>query len=1788
MNPMTVFKAILVTAIIWLIAFTNPASAQTNYVSSSSAGTVDGTDFRDDEDILVYNTLTDTWAMHFDGSDVGLNGSDINAFHILDDGNDATDDDILISVKNQFLPDINGLIDDSDILLFEPSSLGTNTSGTFSLFLDGSTVGLTTNSEEIDALTMTPGGRIVISTRGNYKVPKSPSGNLSGKKEDLIVLNLNNTWQLYFDGSDVALTRSTENVWGAWIDPVTEDVYLTTKDEYSVPGFPVHPLSGDQEEIILFTGTTGKDTSGTFSLFWNGDDNGFAGERLDGISIEFLVADLEITKVDSPDTVIAGNQLVYTVTVTNNGPSDAQNVVVTDTLPAGVTYVSDDCSLTGTQGTTVTWNIGTMSNGASAVCNITVTAPTTSGTIINSASVTSDTTDPDTGNNSTTEDTTVVALIDFGDAPDTYATLLASNGARHVLGGPLFLGAAVDNEPDGQPSGLAIGDDTDSVFTLPGDIPFPPGDEDGVTFNTLLVTCVTVNVTVEASAPGLLNAWVDFNGNGSWADAGEQIFSDTALTPGSNGLSFTVPCTAPPTNLTFARFRFDSAGGLAPDGLAPDGEVEDYAIEINGLDFGDAPDPFYPTLLANNGARHILSTGPFLGAAVDAEPDGQPNATATGDDTAGAIPDDEDGVVFTTPLIQGATAGVDVTASAPGLLNAWIDFNDNGSWADAGEQIFNDVSLVAGSNSLNFSVPAGATVTSQTFSRFRFDQGGGLAPDGLAADGEVEDYEVSIEGPQADISITKTDSPDPVIAGETLIYTVTVDNAGPSDAVNVVVTDTLPAGVTFVSTSGCNNDPSGVPTCTLGTIAAGGSAQYTIEVTVNAGTSGTITNTASVVSDATDPDTGNNPTTENTTVNQPEADLLITKTDSPDPVTVGDNVTYTVVVSNGGPDAAQNVVLTDTLPGGVTFVSATPDQGSCSESGGTVTCNLGNIASGASVNIVIVVTTTTDGTLTNTASVVSDTTDPSPGNNSTTESTTVNAPGVPPSAVDDGPFDVIGNVGIDVSAGAGVLFNDSLGTPTATISTFDATSLNGGTVTMNAATGAFTYTPAPGYEGSDSFDYPLMNTGGSSTATVSVTVSDMIWFIDNTAAAGGDGRLNSPFDSLSDHNANTADDNGDTIFIYSGSGPYSGGITLQASQLLVGQGATPSLASIVGITTVPAHSNALPLTGGTSPSLTTTSGNAINVATNNEIRGLNIGNTTGTGISGGEVGTLFVREVGIPGPSSTRLGGGVDLTSTTGAAIDIVLDRLSASSSTDEGIRLSGVSGDFDITDTNGTINNTGVSAIDITGAADPNEVDLDITFASVSSSGSDVGINLTNTTGSFSVTGTGTTDGSGGTLENLNDHGIQLINTQNVSISNMNLTNAALTAGATTNTANCTNLSNGTNTGCNAPVHMVNASSISFTNLTIDGSEQHGINGNNVNGLSISDTNVVNIGDDNKENGMHFINLVGTVSFSDVSVIGSNTRNVLIENNTGTSNVTVTNSTFNTAGSEVGLDFLGLGMANITFSVTDSSFTDNNAPQLKALAEDNSVIGATISGNDFDGNPAVTGNSGVDLAAVDSGTLTFDVIGTLANPQTFQPFRSHAINIFASGAGTATGMVNGNTVLGSAFGSGIRAVAEVTDFNGLDPSITIEIDNNDINLVGGGRAGIFIRAYDGSNSLTGTATVDATVTNNNVTVDGLEAAIEVYLDDKNIASTPQNRVCLNATGNATQALNGSFFSIEYDFFFGNDEIAGTNSGVAQMQGFATTVSNTWFNVNGNTSTTVPNFADSLGPIGGGTCATVD
>lgn len=233
--------------------------------------------------------------------------------------------------------------------------------------------------------------------------------------------------------------------------------------------------------------------------------------------------------------------------------------------------------------------------------------------------------------------------------------------------------------------------------------------------------------------------------------------------------------------------------------------------------------------------------------------------------------------------------------------------------------------------------------------------------------------------PEADLSVTKVDSADPVAAGSPLTWTITVDNLGPDAADNVVVSDTLPAGVTLVSTSGCAEDPNGVPTCTLGNIAASGSAAYDITVDIDLLFAGTLDNTATASTTTDDPVPGNDSDTETTTVTGAASDLALTLTDTAvPPIMTGDSFDIVMDVFNGGPQGNANVVVNGALSDGLMFVAS----GCATGIGGSVSWNAGALASGASVSCAFTVEAgNSAGLETYTATASGDVADPAPANN---------------------------------------------------------------------------------------------------------------------------------------------------------------------------------------------------------------------------------------------------------------------------------------------------------------------------------------------------------------------------------------------------------------------------------------------------------------------------------------------------------------------------------------------------------------------------------------------------------------------------------------------------------------------------------------------------------------------------------------------------------------------------------------------------------------------------------------
>ena len=236
-------------------------------------------------------------------------------------------------------------------------------------------------------------------------------------------------------------------------------------------------------------------------------------------------------------------------------------------------------------------------------------------------------------------------------------------------------------------------------------------------------------------------------------------------------------------------------------------------------------------------------------------------------------------------------------------------------------------------------------------------------------------------------------APAAVLSGQPFNITLTVGNpGGAGPATGVTLSDTLPAGLALTSTGasssqGTCNVSGATITCALGQIAPSAVASVTLNV-VASGSPGVLTNTAMVAADQTDPAPADNTATTTTDVNA--ADLSVTGTASPNPVFAGQVATFALSVHNAGPATATGVQLTNPIPTGVTFKSASASQGSCTLSGQTVTCGLGTLGVGGSANVTLALVPSANvGGITDTPTVSGNQLDQNSANNTTTIQTTV-------------------------------------------------------------------------------------------------------------------------------------------------------------------------------------------------------------------------------------------------------------------------------------------------------------------------------------------------------------------------------------------------------------------------------------------------------------------------------------------------------------------------------------------------------------------------------------------------------------------------------------------------------------------------------------------------------------------------------------------------------------------------------------------------------------------------------
>jgi uncharacterized repeat protein (TIGR01451 family) len=651
-------------------------------------------------------------------------------------------------------------------------------------------------------------------------------------------------------------------------------------------------------------------------------------------------ADLSITKTDGSPDEVPGTSVTYTITVTNAGPSNVIGATVGDTFPAtitGVTYTSVTSG--GATGNTAA-GAGNISDTVNMPTGSTVTytatgtiSPSATVSVSNTATVTAPggVTDPNPGNNSATDTDTLTTTADL--------QITKTDGvASEVPGTSVTYTITVTNAGPSDVTGATVGDTFPATIT-------------GVTYTSVTSGGATGNTA-----------------------AGAGNISDTVNMPTGSTITYTATGTiSPSATVSLSNTATVAAPGGTTDPNPGNDSATDTDTLITTADLQITKTDGVPSEVPGTSVTYTITV-------TNAGPSNVIGATV-GDTFPATIT----GVTYTSVTSGGATGN---TAAGAGNISDTVNMPSGSTITYTATGTISPSATVSVSNT--------ATVTAP---------GGVIDPN----PGNNSATDTDTLTTTADLSITKTDGVASKVAGTTVTYTIVVSNAGPSDVTGATVGDTFPATITGVTyTSVTSGGATGNTAAGAGNISdtvnmpSGSSITYTATGTISPSATVSVSNTATVTAPGgvIDPNPGNNSATDTDTLTA-SADLLVTKIDSPDPVVVGTDLTYTITVTNNGSSDALNMQLSDTLPPNTTFVSFTVAGGWTRTDvvpvggTGTVTATAPTLAAGASAVFTLVVNvnlgTPHNTVLTNSATVTTTTTDPNLVNNTGTTTTTVNS-----------------------------------------------------------------------------------------------------------------------------------------------------------------------------------------------------------------------------------------------------------------------------------------------------------------------------------------------------------------------------------------------------------------------------------------------------------------------------------------------------------------------------------------------------------------------------------------------------------------------------------------------------------------------------------------------------------------------------------------------------------------------------------------------------------------------------
>jgi uncharacterized repeat protein (TIGR01451 family) len=784
----------------------------------------------------------------------------------------------------------------------------------------------------------------------------------------------------------ISATYSAESIWGPGADDSGEptlvwDVMTVTADSgVQQVGYAV-VLNSD-----IVSGTVIANTASISSAY--------GVQTSDPATVTVATAaDLTIAKSDWPDPVVAGTILTYTLNYVNDGPSDAQGVFITDTLPLDVVYggeVSVTPSLFGPTQTTppngrLTWYTPTLAAGMGGAIVFTVTVdPGAGSSLTNDAIIASSTPELDASNNIVAAYTTVIRETDLGIAkigqPDpvvagtalTYTLVITNYGPSDSTGARLF-----DILP-GDVSFNSAASSTDCAELAPDTITC---DVDGVAVGDSTTLRIVVDTASSLAEGANLTNWAMVIGSETDPNSkNDGVTIDTMIgrvvnlvISKSDFPDPVIAATALTYTLNIANYGPSDAANVRLSDVLPDDVTFDATASSLGcieLVSGTVTCKVSSVAAYDETPVNIvvipdssLAEGTILtnwGFVVSDETDSEPGNNGISENTrvirrtdlailkrdcidpaiAGATltytlvytnngPLDAPGVTIVDTLPDSVVYGGVVTQSAslgdPDQIGSELDWDIPMLTAGAGGSIFFTVTVAPGASGI---ITNSANLVSNNI------------PDHHSGNNDASESTTIIK--RADLAVDKTSSPDPVIAGEVLTYTLVYTNSGPSDAQGIIITDTLPVHVAYggvVTRSATLGDPIQTGQALVWrtpTLAVGVSGNIVFTTTVGMDVRGIITNRVIITSAIPDPNLSNNDTDALTLVNPA---LTITKTMvdlNGAPLYPGDEIEYRVVARNIGSVHSQTcVTVTDPMPSNVALIA------------GSMTCTPGAICGGS-------------------------------------------------------------------------------------------------------------------------------------------------------------------------------------------------------------------------------------------------------------------------------------------------------------------------------------------------------------------------------------------------------------------------------------------------------------------------------------------------------------------------------------------------------------------------------------------------------------------------------------------------------------------------------------------------------------------------------------------------------------------------------------------------------------------------------------------------------------------------